>query len=371
MRTGQNIYKRKDGRWEGRYFSGYNSNGRIKYTSIYAKSYGEVKEKLLSIKTSTAKTTVKYINVRFKNICYEWLNTKQDKIKPSSYAKYKFIIEKYITPYFANKKLFEINKNSLNDLMAKNTSLSQGTLKNISAVFKEIISYINEAYDFSIELKPYHFTKVNNKNFNVLSVSERERLELYLLKDTDLLKLGVLLCLYTGLRIGEVCAIKWCDIDLDNGILQVNKTIQRIQNTDENSNNKTKVVIDVPKTSNSIRDIPIQKQLIPLLAKYKLKYAQNSYLLTGNLNYIEPRALQYKFKRLLENAEVKNINFHALRHTFATRAIESGLDIKSVSEILGHSSVSITLEKYVHITMEQKQKEINKLVTFNNLKMVK
>lgn len=371
MRTGQNIYKRKDGRWEGRYFNGYDSNGKIKYISVYAKSYGEVKEKLNCIKKVTQNACTKHINIDFKSVCYEWLEAKQDIIKISSFANYKFIVKRYILPCFINKKIYEIGKTSLSDLMIKNKGLSQKSLRSISTVFKEIVSFINERYNFHIDLMPYNFTNTNSKSFNVLSKYEREKLESYLLKDTDLLKLGILLCLYTGLRIGEICAIKWSDIDLENGIIQVNKTIQRIQNTDKESKTKTKIIIDIPKTGNSIRDIPIQEHIKNILKCHKIKYNEHTYLLTGNMNYIEPRALQYKFKKYLEEAEINNINFHALRHTFATRAIESGIDIKSVSEILGHSTVSMTLEKYVHITMEHKQKEINKIITLNSLKMVK
>lgn len=364
MRTQRNIYKRKDGRWEGRYFKEYDSKGKIKYGSIYAKTYYEVKVKLNNIVPDFLKNPEKKIDIDFKDVCYEWLENKKRNIKQSSYAKYSFEIERYIIPQFRKCKLYEIDKNSLCDLITSNRQLSQKTLKHISIIFKSIVGYINEKYDSNIELKDYQFISISDKNYNVLLVPEQKKLEKYLLKKTNLSKLGVYLCLYTGLRIGELCALKWSNIDLENGILTVNKTMQRIQNTDNNSYTKTKIIIEVPKSDTSIRDIPLPKHIINLLKKYKSLNRSNLYFLTGNINYIEPRTLQNKFKKYLEKSGVENINFHALRHTFATRAIESGMDVKSVSEILGHSTVKMTLEKYVHITMEQKRKQINKLKPF-------
>lgn len=364
MKIQKNIYKRKDGRWEGRYFKEYDSNGKIKYGSVYAKTYNEVKIKLSSVIPSVLNMPDNKVDVYFIDVCYDWLNNKKSAIKQSTYAKYSFEIEKYIAPQFIKYKLYKIDKNSLCDLITSNQQLTQKTLKHLSVIFKSIIRYTNEKYDFNIELKDYPFTSTSDKKYNVLSASEQEKLEKYLLKKANLSKLGVYLCLYTGLRIGELCALKWSDIDLDNEILRVNKTMQRIQNTDGGSSSKTKIIIEKPKSETSIRDIPLPKHIIGILKKYKPIYRKDSYFLTGNMSYIEPRAMQNKFKTYLEKAGADDINFHALRHTFATRAIESGIDVKSVSEILGHSTVKMTLEKYVHITMEQKRKEINKLKPF-------
>lgn len=367
MRTQRNIYKRKDGRWEGRYFKEYDSKGKVRYGSVYAKTYNEVKDKLKYIVPNFLNIPEKKINICFKDVCYEWLISKKNNIKQSSYVKYRFEIERYIVPQFRKCKLYEITKNSLCDLVINNQGLSQKTLKHISVIFKAIVDFVNEKYDFNIDLKEYHFSNLKDRKINVLSVSQQEKLEKYLLLKPDLAKLGVLLCLYTGLRIGELCALKWSDIDLEKGILRVSKTMQRIQNTDTENKAKTRVIIEEPKSDNSIRDIPLPKHIIILLKKNKPSDVELKYFLTGNINYIEPRTMQNKFKKYLEESNIKNINFHALRHTFATRAIESGIDVKSVSEILGHSTVSMTLEKYVHITMEQKQRQINKLVPFTKI----
>lgn len=364
MRTKQNIYRRKDGRWEGRYFKEYNSNGKIKYSSVYAKTYTEVKEKLDSIKTNTLKKSTNSIKTDFKDACKEWLEYKKSSIKISSYAKYNFIVEKYILPFFNNCKLYELNKNSLNELIIKNNNLAPSTQKNIATVFKAIISFVNDKYNLSLEITSCQFKKVYAENMKVLSVFEQEKLVRYLLNNIDLINLGILVCLFTGLRIGEICALKWSDIDLKNKTIKVSKTIQRVQIVDDYHNSKTTIISQSPKSNNSIREIPMTDDLISIIYKNVKNFNKNTYFLTGNKHYIEPRNLQNKFKKILANAKINDINFHALRHTFATRAIENGIDVKSVSEILGHSNVSMTLQKYVHISMQQKLKEINKLKLF-------
>lgn len=364
MRTKQNIYRRRDGRWEGRYFKEYDSNGKIKYSSVYAKTYTEVKEKLNSIKTNTLKKSTNSIKTDFKDACKEWLEYKKSSIKISSYAKYNFIVEKYILPFFNNCKLYELNKNSLNELIIKNNNLAPSTQKNIATVFKAIISFVNDKYNLNLEITSCQFKKAYAENMKVLSVFEQEKLVRYLLNNIDLINLGILVCLFTGLRIGEICALKWSDIDLKNKTIKVSKTIQRVQIVDDYHNSKTTIISQSPKSNNSIREIPMTDDLISIIYKNVKNFNKNTYFLTGNKHYIEPRNLQNKFKKILANAKINDINFHALRHTFATRAIENGIDVKSVSEILGHSNVSMTLQKYVHISMQQKLKEINKLKLF-------
>ena len=361
MKTQRNIYKRKDGRWEGRYFKGYDKNGKIKYGSVYADTYKQVREKLDLVKSKFKNTTNKHISVKFHTVCYEWLDYIKTTIKQSTYASYLTITNKYFIPYFGGFKLYELNKDCFDVLIKNNTNLLQSTLKNIFMVFKQIIKFANEKYNFNITLKDYRFKKAENQKITVFTLNEQKKLENFLKKETDMKKLGVLLCLYTGLRIGELCALKWKDIDFKNKTLEVNKTIQRIKNTDENCDIKTKIIIDKPKSQTSERIIPMPDFIIKLLKPYAKKYNGNCYFLTGNYKYIEPRMYNYIFKQYLKDAEINDINFHALRHTFATRAIEKGIDIKSLSEILGHSTVNMTLEKYVHPSLEQKRKQINKL----------
>ena len=191
--------------------------------------------------------------------------------------------------------------------------------------------------------------RYRKKELPVLTEGEQRQLEAFLSGKPNLETLGLFLVLYSGLRIGELCALTWRDIDTEEGLLHVNKTLQRIKNVDGNSPFKTKVIIDMPKSKKSVRTIPIMNSLLIQLKREKAKYLPDAFFLTGKVRkFIEPRVYSEKFKRYLEASRVDDINFHALRHTFATRAEEKEFDIKSLSEVLGHSSVKFTLERYVH-----------------------
>ena len=161
-----------------------------------------------------------------------------------------------------------------------------------------------------------------------------------------------------GLRIGELCALQWSDIDVDNGIMKISKTMQRLQNLSNTNSKKTDVVISSPKSDSSSRIIPIPEFLQILFKQYKTNDI-DAYFLTGTSErFIEPRTYQYYFKKVLKENNIEQTNYHILRHTFATRCIENGFDIKSLSEILGHSSVKITLDRYVHSSMDLKRKNM-------------
>jgi len=164
-----------------------------------------------------------------------------------------------------------------------------------------------------------------------------------------------MVALYTGIRLGELCALQWKDVNFSEGILSITKTLQRIKDTDLNSTAKTKMVIDAPKSKKSIREIPLPVYLLCLLKQWEKEQTSTHYVLSGKAKYVDPRVYQDDFKTYLEQAEVQRYNFHALRHTFATNAIERGFDVKNLSEILGHSSVRFTLEKYVRGSMDTKR----------------
>ena len=181
-----------------------------------------------------------------------------------------------------------------------------------------------------------------------------------LFNNIDRYKLGVFICLYTGIRIGELCALRWKDIYLDESVMKIKHTTQRIQKVEDNSCIKTHLVITEPKSDSSSRDIPLPGFVIDIIKDFE--YIPEAYLVTGKINVIpEPRTMQYKFKTYLKEGNIEYVNFHALRHTFATRCVEAGFDIKTLSEILGHSSVKITLEKYVHSSMQLKRNNMDKL----------
>lgn len=192
----------------------------------------------------------------------------------------------------------------------------------------------------------------------VLNKNEEKALLCVLCRDTDIFKFGVLISLLTGLRIGELCALKWEDIDIDERIISIKRTMQRVQV--EGKETKTEIIITTPKTNASIRQIPIPRILNDYIQTFK---SENNQFVLTNLkgNYIEPRVMQYRFEKYIKSAGISKANFHALRHTFATRCIEAGVDVKVLSEILGHSSVNITLDRYVHNSIDYKKENIDRL----------
>jgi len=197
------------------------------------------------------------------------------------------------------------------------------------------------------------------KSIQVLSKNDPLKLEQFLLQNPCPFHLSIILTMYSGIRIGELCALKWEDISLSNGTIYVHKTLMRIQNNTENAGPKTNVITSIPKTERSIRVIPLPSIIITYIKKYQK--SGECYLLTGNKDWMEPRACLKKYKQVLQRAEVQSFSFHSLRHTFATRCIEVGMDVKSLSEILGHSDVNITMQRYVHPTLEQKRQQIERL----------
>ena len=194
----------------------------------------------------------------------------------------------------------------------------------------------------------------------VLTISEEKKLNSVLLDNTDRYKLGILICLYTGIRIGELCALRWKNISMDDKTMKIESTLQRLQCEDKEAETKTRIIISEPKTFSSMRIIPIPDFLFLVIQRFRS--SPNSFVLTGSeQSFIEPRTMQNYFKKYLALGEIRNANFHCLRHTFATRCIESGFDIKTLSEILGHSSVKVTLDKYVHTTMKLKKDNMDRL----------
>lgn len=363
-KRGENIRKRKDGRWEARY-----KDKTGKYKSVYGKSYKETKEKLNDRRNaeenllSTKKQTDD--SITFQSVCEQWLCLKKLKIKISSYSNYHTIVYNHLIPFWKDKNINEINFQSETIQLVEmklEENLSVKRIQEIIGRLKQILKFAKRQYDIQnidieVDLQQYFKTEIK-----VLSEEEQKKLIDVLLIKKDVRKLGVLISLFMGLRIGEVCALKWSDIDLVAGTLTISKTLQRVKCFDEVSSFKTKIVVDTPKSLKSRRCLPIPLILLKMLKEYQNK--DNTYILTGKSeNYIEPRQYENILNGYLKEADIRKINYHILRHTFATRAIEKNIDVKTLSEILGHSSIAITLQLYVHPSMEDKKKSIEKIAS--------
>ncbi len=366
-RTAKNIYKRKDGRWEARYPVGRTKNGKTKYASIYAKSYSEAKELLLKAKTSQLPPPKK--KVYFSVVLKEWMRINTLKQKAATKLKYEYLIETHISPELGGYHVGDLNEMIINEFL--NMKMTNGRIDKTGGLsgnyVKTMLIIIQSALDFAVEQEWCQKLKtqivkptVDQKSITILNPTELQKLEDGLSEDHSLESLGIMISLYTGLRIGEICALRWCDVDLENRILHIRHTIARIKNPDPQACAKTCLVLDKPKTHSSLRDIPITSKLFILLSSAQAS-ACSEFVISDQKSFLSPRTYEYRFHKKLENLNVFQINYHALRHTFATKCIEKGVDVKSLSEILGHSNVSITLNTYVHSSMELKRAQLEKI----------
>ena len=371
-KAGKSIYKRKDGRWEGRYPKYRDSNGKTIYGSVYGKTCTDVRHILAKIKSDISAKKVHTgatINTTptFSEVAEQWLSIISLKVKPSTLAGYTSTLNLHILPSFGCQKIcnvtsLEINQFTKEKLEIGRTDgeggLSPKTVRDILSVIKSIMDFAWNEKIITNRLI-INYPKQNHEITRVLSRQEQSSVEEILTTDISIHKLGVLLCLYTGIRIGEVCALLWKDISPEYDALSIRQTMQRIKSpSDEGS--KTKVIIDTPKSLRSVRTIPIPTFISPLLRSFDHDN-QVYFLGTDDIAFVEPRTMQNHFAKIVATAKIPDANYHSLRHTFATRCIEAGVDVKSLSEILGHSSVNITLNRYVHSSFEQKREGMNKL----------
>lgn len=366
MAKGENIFKRKDGRWEARYIKGYELSGKIKYGFCYGKTYKEAKEKVTRAKAALVSgkpAPASCSRHRFAYFCDEWFESGKGRFKESTCVKYKTMLEKHIKPrlggcfplafndglieQFANELLFE-------------EELAPKTVKDILVVLRSILNYTAKRFPDTFPKVDIVYPKESKKEMRVLTREEQTLFVSYLLEELDECRFGILLALLTGIRIGELCALRWENISLKDNTIKISSTMQRLKDMDQCREAKTKIVIGSPKSDMSIRTIPISDYAVELCRKMNPK-SPAAFILTGTSDYMEPRTLQYRMERYTETCGLEGVHFHTLRHTFATRCVEVGFEIKSLSEILGHSNTTITLDRYVHSSMDLKRDNMNKL----------
>lgn len=291
-----------------------------------------------------------------------WKLDKKQYVKKSTYSAYLLLIENHILPAFAEKESIE-EVDVQNFVFAKlNDGLSQKSIKDILIVLKMIMKFgVKHKYleyqEFDIKFP----TEREVKELEVLSISNQKKLLNFLRENFTFKNLGVFITLNTGMRIGEMCGLMWDDVDTENGIIKVRRTVQRIYVIEDNGNRHTEISIDTPKTKNSIRDIPMTTELLKILKPLKKVVNGNYFVLTNEAKPTEPRTYRNYYKRVLNKLEIPYLKFHGLRHSFATRCVESKCDYKTVSVILGHSNISTTLNLYVHPNLEQKKRCIDQM----------
>lgn len=290
-----------------------------------------------------------------------WKADKRRYVKCSTFSAYALILEIHILPAFGEK--MNIAESDVQDFVLRKLTqgLSQKSVKDILVVLKMIMKFgagMNACNygEWNIRFP----TSTDSHRMEVLNLVDHRKILQYLRTHLTPRDIGIYISLATGMRIGEICALKWDDVDLTEGIIKVRRTIERIY-TIENGNRHTELVIGPPKTMHSIRDIPINKELMAFLLPLKSSASGHHYLLTGNERPTEPRTYRNHYNRLLKHLGIPHIKFHGLRHSFATRCIESDCDYKTVSVILGHSDIRTTLNLYVHPNLEQKKCCIDKM----------
>ncbi len=365
-RKGENIRKRKDGRWEARYFKGRDEHGHIRYGYVYAKTYRQVREKKMNMVRQTLK---KDENCQadseihtVEHLCQLWMRDKRNRVKPSTYANYESIVMKHIMGAFDKnpKEITQEDVYTFIDSLAKK-ELQSSTIRSITDILRYIFRKGNQLGIVENEVVKCCVYHNGRSMVRVCYGDDRKKIEQVLFAMDNLFALGILLMLSTGIRVGELCGIRWEDISFEEKTFRIVRTIQRIKNDGNvEKKGKTYVHIGTPKTETSLRVIPIPTKLYSSLLKYKSQPCY--YLLTGSSSCMEPRNVQKRFATILRKNQITHYNLHSLRHGFASTAIEKGIDCKTLSSILGHASTNITLDLYVHSNRKMMQNCVDSIL---------
>ena len=301
------------------------------------------------------------IHKTIREIAAAWKEYKRPYVKQSTMAAYVLILENHILPTFGEDNSLPEQSVQAFVLHKIESGLSTKSVKDILIVLKMVMKFGVKKewmtyYEWDIKYPP----SSENKVLDVLSVTNHRKILNHIQSHFTFMGLGIYISLSTGLRIGEICALKWSDINVTDGILAVNRTIERIYII-EGEKKHTELVINTPKTKNSCREIPMNKELLGMLKPLKKVVNDDYYILTNDERPTEPRTYRNYYKRVMEKLDIPKLKYHGLRHSFATRCIEVGCDYKTVSVLLGHSNISTTLNLYVHPNMEQKKRCIDKV----------
>ena len=371
-RRGENIRQRKDGRWEGRYIRNRAPDGRAQYASVYADGYLAVKAKLAAVKGASyqKKPSTVVRDMTLREALALFLDNHHQKLRQQTCDKYVRMVEVHLADGLGRCAVARLDARSINAFLDEKQKhgrlvgqgpLSGGYIKIMRYLIMSALRHVSKQVHCPALEEDVVEYKGKKADCKVLSLDEQDRLERYLCRDMNRTKLGVLLSLQLGLRIGEVCGLQWGDVNFQARTITIARSLQRIENPDKSVGApKTILVTLEPKTENSHRVIPLPAHLLLLLKRFYWS-KPDGYVIGENGGCVEPRTLRNRFQRILSDCGLPQVNHHALRHSFATGCVENGMDIKSLSELLGHANVQITLNTYVHPSLEQKRRQLEQM----------
>jgi len=355
-----NIYHRKDNRWEGRIPRGKLENGKRKFQYVLGRTKEAVEQEMTRIYEEEHQESHCFRTIS--ELFQEWHSSILYRVKESTAANYMMKATRHILPMFGDKQADMLVQGDIYHFITEKQKegLSNRYITDIIILMKSLFKYAVRTYHIINPLDGIILPKKKKTEIQLLDEVEQNVLQQYIAENQNKATLGIALSMSTGIRIGELCALQWRDIDLEKRILTVRKTIQRIQRPTAAA--RTKLIITEPKSESSKRNIPIPECVMDFLKKFKGNAEE--YVLSGSEKPTEPRTMQYRFAKILKNVNLPSVHFHALRHIFASTCVKLGFDVKALSELLGHSSVEITLNRYVHSDFEQKR-EYMKLLKLN------
>ena len=367
-RRGENIRKRKDGRWEGRYIKGRKPDRTAIWGYIYGRSYAIVKKELTIRKNEAQAFALSAGNPTFRELSQNWEGSIFLGVKPSTAAHYHYTLQHYILPVIGSLRTKALNEAVLEQCLLEIISPSGNCHKPLGhAMARECLLLVRRICRYAVHQHFMRPLEIHLKlpqahsSMTVLNRDEQKQVFNYVPQAITPRKIGVLLMMQMGLRIGEVCGLQWQDFDLDSGILSVRRTVKRIYVEKKH----TKVVVQSPKTATSKRNIPIPGKILALMRQLHNGQSPCTWFLSSQeIKPAEPRCYSKSIHCYLKHAQVSAVHPHALRHTFATTCLQSGCNVKTLSEIMGHASSDITMKLYVHTCWEWKRAEIDRI--FNN-----